>query len=299
MLWLNRIPTEELTVSGRIIDLQIDDLPVVEEAVEVSRYLVTSLAGSFGEHLRRKGPDVAQDLEERKRLATKNFVECIEALAKKYSISLDSVDLGEELRKITEAETYPLTVKCAERYVLRIKCGMPDYMGSIFSMDQIEINDNRTFRQRLDRLLQLFKKELKHIYDTDSPTKYHHQNAINEFRHNALTCGLDKRIIKKVAYLSASFRIFAGLCLPKEDQRPLIEKVDEALLAAIVKQIGQECPQNILERYLIGLIRGEQYARIRGTHKKGKMLRCGMTRLMTYFCCHLEHTSSKLKVALM
>lgn len=270
VLWVNRVPAEELTVSGRIIDLQVDELPSAEELTGISRYLAASLSISYSEYLSRKRSDVTHSLEEKRALAAKSFADRIGALAKEHSVSLEGIDLNAESCEIAESEKYSLAIKCAKKSVLRIKCSMPDYMGSIFGMEQSEVNHNRAFRQRLDQLLRLFKKELKDIYDTDSPTKNHYQNAIREFQRNDLTHGLDKRLIKKAAYLSASFRIFAELCLPKEDQRPLIEKVDGALISAMMKQTGQESAQDILEKYLIGLIESGQYARIRGTHKEGK-----------------------------
>lgn len=262
VLWLNRIPAEELAVSGRIIDLEIDDLPFGGEVADISRYLVTSLSNSLS-----RGP---LDVTQRRTFAVTRFIDRIEDLAKKHAISLKDIDLDDKLRKIIESETYSLIVERAKSLVFCVKCMIPEFMSPSPWMEQFEINNNQAFMMQLNELLLLFKKELNIPYDISSQTKPHYQSAISKFRRNALTHSLDKRIIRKIAYLSASFQIFAELCLPEEDQRPLIEKVDGALISTIVKQIGLESAQDILERYLISLIENGQYARIRGTHKNGE-----------------------------
>lgn len=121
---------------------------------------------------------------------------------------------------------------------------------------------------RIDRTL--YKKYF--TYDSQ------HRAAIQSIKQIPASRYLDDNMVKKLAYLSASFRIFEEMCLPKarqvknnggfkdclkEESMCLSKKIDKALVSVVSKQM-LDSPTNILERYILNQISSGHFARIRG-----------------------------------
>lgn len=76
---------------------------------------------------------------------------------------------------------------------------------------------------------------------------------------------LGKDIVEKIAYLSASFRVFAEMVVRSEvESGELCAKVERNIVAAFKKQLGYYTAKEILEEYILNLLKKGQYARIRG-----------------------------------
>lgn len=85
---------------------------------------------------------------------------------------------------------------------------------------------------------------------------------------------LDIGIVEKIAYLSASFRVFGEKIFKSEDKcAELCDKVKNAIIHAFTKQIGLCNPTEILAKYISSLLESGQCARIRGQNSDSDGIR--------------------------
>lgn len=268
VLWVNRVPDKTLVESGEILCVQVAAQP--EDAVDeqYSAFVVNALADFIFDKTSKA----------RKKYFLENWNKSIPHI--KCFMS--------NVRQITNRQQYyfhaDLDILNMENHLSKIRPIEPKfYLVSLKDAILADINEVQNAKHRLpDEYLQLetLKRKIVDCYNRCSKeirkVQKKHKNAYFSLQidyDKALTDlklklpkgMLASQIVEKAAYLLTSFQLFAQAAIPSEIQRKyLCDRVEASLLSAYQSQLGIRQPKEILEEYILGLIRAGRCARIRG-----------------------------------
>lgn len=317
VLWLNREPVAELLQSGRIIDLYVEFFQGDKRFESVSEFIVEKLSQVIYERSEQGKCEFIDEIGEENALVM-NFLDeiekCTENPNSPCSFHDEDFDITEELEYWHNYK--PFRSGYAKQYVSAIWRHIDGYIDEYFydycddhgidcrySMGCVKGGDcpgksQCKFWQDLfkEPSIQTILKIRTQVQGTAKKyilglgridcalyKKYftydsQHRAAIQSIKQIPASRYLDDNMVKKLAYLSVSFRIFEEMCLPKprqvknnggfkdclkEESMCLSKKIDKALVSVISKQM-LDSPTNILERYILNQISSGHFARIRG-----------------------------------
>lgn len=219
VLWVNRIPIEELETKGRLINLKIDFSPVEKGFINISAYIVKNLAVSFFE----KTVCALDNEEGFKNLNTKNkrniinFIERVETLAKEHSISIKNMDSEKTRCRIQRFNYGNSSVRYLTSFMSRFKFYREDFYQINPQLNVYEKKKRKEFEKSIHELYLDTISRLKKENDKVAlfyPLEYTRKRAVENLHRDAKARNIDKSAIKKLSYLLASFKVFASLCLP-------------------------------------------------------------------------------------
>ena len=323
VLWLNREPTAELLQSGRIIDVYTEPFGKHEEFETISEYIVETLSWAIYEKS-EQGKCYSFDDIGKEATLIESFLEEIKKYVDYQPLARIlsgwDFDIAEEKEYWHGRE--PFRFGSAKRYVKsilrRIDRCIDEYIDDYCDDHGIDCQHNMSctkgedcvekghcekwgllvrthpactimgIRAQIHETAKKYILELgridRAIYKKHFIFDSQHKAAMKSLKQIAASRYLDDNIVKKLAYLSASFKIFEEMCLSKqrkdkkgggfndcliEGSACLSKKIDQALVSVASKQM-LDSPTNILKRYILNQIRDGHFARIRGKRSDDK-----------------------------
>lgn len=141
-------------------------------------------------------------------------------------------------------------------------------MEEVFRQDPAIDSDLKDYRDEIQKAYTDCIRELKKIHAKNMRLFYSLDSAYSEnvkkVMKNQSVGLLGQEVAKKIAYLSTSFQVFSQATIPPAYHQGLYDKVEASLITAYQSQLGAHLPQNLLEDYILDLLKKEQCARIRG-----------------------------------
>lgn len=273
VLWVNRVPAQELLLGGQIIDLSASVIPddILARTKGLSLGIVKVLAQTLEAYAVNSYKDFSLKNWEDAHPVLDSLPADIYGICNKYKCFLPTVDVEQdEVKKPSERFSSP------EAYIKYIR------QNIFYDIEELEYRDRgreiatdlkieiqKLTSDRLRKIRRLCKENKRLTLSLDS--KY--QNRLKKLKDMGLP-SLGDNAMEKIAYLSTSFRVLVQAIaevsyppLSNEDEetlKRLPEQVDNAIISAFDCQLRETQSNSILESYVLMQIKEKRCARIRG-----------------------------------
>ena len=272
VLWVNREPARELIEDVKILNIQILE-PVADNIGAVlSEDLVYALAHEFHKHTTFVfGKRFDSDWKESIPKIEKFLIELTECARLQFGeFSAEHRDVSEELNNFRHDKSEPKDPLSFTKYVkFRIKSEIDRTLEELQPVRDSDIVDFKEYREQIEKaytgcvreIRKIHKEKMRMLYSLDSD----YSKAVKCLMKNQSVSLVGQENVKKIAYLSTSFRVFAQSVLQsKADCDMLCTIVDSSLISAFKNQLGVRSPGDIIEEYILIAMSTGRCARIRG-----------------------------------
>jgi len=275
VLWVNRVPSKELMKDGRVVNLRalpISDDPLTKVG-NISLTIVNSLAQTLHAMTVNSYDSFSNKNWEDGKPIVEKLLKEIDLFGKGYFSSVTDDERNRESKAEDEFLSPEKYIEHIRRQIQEAYQGYKE--GSFAKSQKLSIVDNyvleiqKNISDRLKKIREIENKNRKLVFSLDKiyQTKLHRLDE----KSNAL---LSWGTIEKIAFLSASFHVLtiaieATASPPISDKEKeilvrLSDKVEDILINVFISQMDGILARDVLERYLLKLMKENQYARIRG-----------------------------------
>lgn len=280
ILWVNRDPVNELIQSGQIINLQASVQPETDLDTTLSTFLTFILAQEMQRQTVESFDECFKADWMQSRPYIREFLQYLRAVERRkiHGFSPDNIDIENELSKInrpTASPTDPIILLqhlslCARFDVSDFDEDRPLTQTQKEQLKELCEDIKKECRKSSNEIRKVHKKNTRSFFSLDR----NYQDTLQRLKENQSVGIMGLEIVKKIAYLSTSFRVFAYSAKQLEDECDMLcARVDEALIAAFRNQLCVQKPKAILAEYILSLLEAGQCARIRGKDSENSNIR--------------------------
>lgn len=273
VLWLNRKPDGKLIESGQIINITVTGM-IPSDLRPFARDFLRQLTGAVHDFFEERLELCWDECWKQSRPIVQGLVMQIEKIAQKYFFPIDTVDNWKDVKEDMEKEhSYHdplLTLSTMSINLQRAIC--EDVLS--YDPDPEYQQMQETFRTEFAACRRQLKKINKKIFEKHYSLQMFFEKALGA---DSTQTKVPQRL-QNLAYLSAATDFFIQGCVTEEESTFIRWRVNSAIQKLRPSALRPSAMQ-ILETYILSVIRLGQYARIRGKGcDKAKLWYCPRKR---------------------